>query len=257
MSKRPMSAIVAVIVSLMAVSLAGCGEPGSGIYYEETRQPEPFDQIVVHGDFDLIEISICDCSTIKITGDDNIVPGVQADAREGRLTLDSPEWYDPELPLQVHIQTPDLSELELNGDSRVRLKGMRGGDLDVVLRGSSDVELEGLVERLSLDSSGSADVTIERLKARELTFELSGSGDIDAHGETDRLEIISSGSTDIDAERLEAKDVVVTTSGSSDVTVCALESLDASISGSGDVTYFCGPGRVTRKISGSGDLDRR
>lgn len=102
--------------------------------------------------------------------------------------------------------------------------------------------------------SGSGDIDITGVEGESFAVAINGSGDIDVSGEVDSVSYAVSGSGDIAAKGLKAKSVTVSIRGSGDADVFASESLDASIAGSGDITYFGGAEDVKSQVAGSGDI---
>jgi hypothetical protein len=84
---------------------------------------------------------------------------------------------------------------------------------------------------------------------------VSGEGDLQANGHVDWVEAEVSGAGDVDFTQLVARDAIVEISGADDIRVHATESLSASVSGAGDVTYTGDPSDVQTDVSGAGDVD--
>ncbi|MBC5828496.1 MAG: DUF2807 domain-containing protein [Candidatus Eremiobacteraeota bacterium] len=103
-------------------------------------------------------------------------------------------------------------------------------------------------------SHGSGDGNFRLASGGSLNVAIFGSADMTAVGETDRVVASPQGSGDLSAGALRARDVSVESRGSGNARVYASESLDALVSGSGDVSYGGNPKRVTKKVSGSGDI---
>jgi hypothetical protein len=124
------------------------------------------------------------------------------------------------------------------------------------IRGSGDVTVDDLTApRFDASVSGSGDLRIERATIGTLVTEIAGSGDMSFTGRADEARYAIAGSGDVRAGSLVAKKVVVSISGSGDAEVNATESLDASVSGSGDIRYAGHPSFVGRHVHGSGDIE--
>jgi hypothetical protein len=228
---------------------------GNGIEAVEVREYSGFDRVEVEGgSFDTVDIYVCECNKIRITGDENLLPYVETQVDGDTLELDTEANLRTDVPLVVEIYTTSLERVDVSGSSNIRVIDLSGGSLTVNTSGSSDVKLKGVLDHLLISTSGSSDVDIVELDSRHLEVETSGSSDLDLHGEVEVFELRTSGSSDVRARELEAQRVTIRTSGSSDVEVCVTESLDVSVSGSGDVDYYCDPASVTRNVSGSGDV---
>lgn len=267
------------LFSLAALTLfVACspGEPGSGTYAQERREVSSFSRVQIEGGgIDRVKIVVCDCTGVRISGDDNLIDYVSTRQQGDTLEIGVVDDVDPELELTVEVRTPALELVRVEGSSFVDIVDLRGGDLVVETQGSGDVAFIGRldnlrfetsgssdidVERLELEqsldiqTSGSSDIVIDRMSAESVFINTSGSSDVRLKGSARSLSIETSGSSDIRARELRADDVSVRTSGSSDVQVCAQVSLDVRVSGSGDIDYWCAPGKVTKSISGSGSV---
>ncbi len=244
-----------------AMGLQACGLAaidGNGVEATELREYGRFEQVDVSGGaFETVDVYVCDCNKIRITGDENLLEYVETDVSGGRLEVDTSQRLRTDVPLVVEVYTSTLERVSASGSSDIRVIDLSGGTLEVSTSGSSDVKLKGRLDRLEVSTSGSSDIDIVELEARELDVETSGSSDLDLRGEVEVFDVETSGSSDVRAKDLEAQRVTIRTSGSSDVTVCATESLDVSVSGSGDVDYYCDPATVSQSVSGSGDVRGR
>lgn len=83
---------------------------------------------------------------------------------------------------------------------------------------------------------------------------MSGSGKIIASGTAKRIRTTISGSGEVRAADLEVEECEVRISGSGDVEVNVKQALDATISGSGSVSYRGNPNQVNSHSSGSGKV---
>jgi hypothetical protein len=101
--------------------------------------------------------------------------------------------------------------------------------------------------------SGSGDIALV-VEANSVKASMSGSGDITLRGKTSNLEISISGSGDIKAYDFIADNVEALVSGSATVEVTANKSINAKVSGSGDIDYRGNPEKIDTKVSGSGDI---
>jgi len=127
---------------------------------------------------------------------------------------------------------------------------------EIALNGSGDVEADGLdVPELELDLRGSGDVTLADLAAGTLDVSISGSGDVEVDGRVDAQRIRISGSGDYDAVGLRSEAASAAVSGSGSIAIWVRETLEAAISGSGDIRYRGEPRLRRRSVSGSGDIE--
>ena len=209
----------AVVCGLIAVLIAapasagffeGRGVKGSGDMETRELDLEDFSAIKIGGAFDL-EIGFGDQQSVKVTIDDNLWDLLEADVRGGELELDWKKSVRPSDECRIEIVVRSLDEMNI---------------------------------------SGAGDVRIHDFAGDRFRFKLSGAADLEMDGEVDRLEIRVSGAGDIDTRDLRARDVEITISGAGSADVRATESIDAHVSGVGNIDIYGNP--VHRKVRTSG-----
>jgi hypothetical protein len=104
----------------------------------------------------------------------------------------------------------------------------------------------------AIASFGSGSISANGLAARAFGLTISGSSAATLKGTAESFDLSVFGSGDVQAGELIAKQVNVNVSGSADAVVQATQSLNASVTGSGDVTYFGNPANVQRNVTGTG-----
>jgi hypothetical protein len=193
--------------------------PGAGERREmmrsEKRDVAPFTAIEVRG-FSEVRITCQEPRGLELRTDHGTLPGVSTEVHGSTLIIDRRRHDAPRQLVQVIITVPDIESVVLSGSGDVRLYKVKNDSLELVLSGSGEIRAAG--------------------ETGVLTARLSGSGSMDLSG-------LHAGKTDI------------TLSGSGDAQVYAVEELNASLSGSGDVIYHGGPKVVNKRVSGSGSIN--
>ena len=225
-------AIAAAAPACSVIDFDAPGLDGSGRITSETRSVSGFDRIAVGDEFD-VEVTVGPAASLTLSGDDNLLPHVRAEVREGTLHVDARRELDPTEPLRIRVTVPTLRGISASGSSTVTAAGVRSSSFDASVSGSADVRAAG--------SFG------------DLEASISGSGGIRLRGTAESVQASVSGSGNLDLAGTPARTAAVRVSGSGDATVHATESLDAAVSGSGDVRYVGSP-RVETRISGSGSV---
>jgi len=200
--------------------LAGCNvlnaEPGNGKAAKQTRQVSGFTAVELSGAL-VADITLGSTTSVEVTGDENLLPLLVTEVKDGRLLVHTTKSVRPKLELAVHIVLPALQAVEMSGSCKAKLAQVTGDKLALELSGSSALEASGTV--------------------RELSVEMSGSGEVHAAG-------------------LAAEAVKVGVSGSGTVEVAAASTLDVHVSGSATVLYHGHP-KVTKSVSGSATIEER
>jgi hypothetical protein len=210
--------VLLVLVCLGAsLTLSGCAEKeGSGVEASETRDVEAFSRIELNGQADVI-VTIGGQQTMTVRADDNLLGDINTEVEDSTLEISQTGNVDlqPRAGITIEIALPNLDEVEVSGSGNVTVSRIDGGTLRIEVSGSGDVEATGQVEQVEADLSGSGELRLAQLVARNASIDVSGSGDAHVH---------------------------------------ATNSLAASVSGSGTITYAGNPPNVDTDVSGSGDV---
>ena len=211
----------ASFVSFLGLALtmvvAGCHYSGkrvqgSGNRKTETRDLPSFKAIDIEGAFDF-EVTCQKPLSLALEGDDNILPLVQADVRDGVLYLRTEKDFRSRQGIMVKITIPNLERIKAAGAGKFQISDLKN-------------------DKFAVESTGATALT--------------------ASGETRSVEIRNSGAGKIDTENLHAQKAKVEISGAASVDVYASEQLDANVSGVGHVSYSGHPKTVNKNVSGLG-----
>ncbi len=207
-----------ILLIVLSISVYSCALEGSGIYGVEQREVDPFSEVEVEGYDMVLDLTLADEFSVKITGDDNLLDDIKVDVDDDCLKIEQKRWLSPDLPLVVYVETPALDKLVSSGDVKSYLREIEAEELLLKVRDDSEIEADGKIENLSLLAEDS--------------------GDLDAH-------------------RLVATEAHVRAWDSGDVRVCVKEELTINVSDNGDVYYYCDPQEVLAETEDSGDVHKR
>ncbi len=254
----PFVALVALAMFTLALPAAawGFGVSGSGKKASDTRTVGPFSRLQIDGSVDA-DVRVGPAQSVVVEGDDNLLALVRTETHGDQLQISNTESYNTRMGLRVRITVPRLDAIEVHGSGDVRAEGVHSDSLKVALAGSGDVTVKGTADAVDVSVRGSGDVTVEDLASRTVEVSVKGSGDVRLRGTTGELKVGVQGSGDVNCADLKGRTATVLIQGSGDVEVFATESLDATTSGSGNVTYGGNPPQVKHKSAGSGDLIKR
>jgi hypothetical protein len=213
-------------------------ERGSGVIKSETRKVSGFDEIDLDYPAEVI-IKQGASESLTIEADDNLLPQLVAEVRDGTLHIENGERdYDervnPSQIVRITITVKNLREVDFSTAGKLTIDGLKGDSLSIFL-------------------SGAGNVTLNDLELEELTVSLSGAGEFTASGTTMALSVTISGFGSFDSPDLTTQTADIRISGAGSATVRVEKSLDASISGAGSVNYYGSPS-ITQAISGAGDV---
>jgi hypothetical protein len=187
---------------------------GSGRVTRQNRAVGPFQRIEMMG-AEVVDVRLGARPSVVIAADDNVLPLLTSEVRNGTLKLASRGSYRIRGPVRVWVTVPNLE---------------------------------------SFVSSGSGDVTIHGVNNPRMKLTINGSGSMQATGRTDNLDLNINGSGTAQLAGLAARNVNAGLHGSGNATVRASGLLDARVIGSGNLRYIGRPARVRPTRVGSGRI---
>ena len=234
---------LSLALSMVAITNAQWGKriKGDGNVVTMERSVGEYDEVALSGWFD---VDLVDGREGEITlkGESNLLEYIKTEVKNGTLVIKTekgvnlrPSNWGSGIRITVPVQ--DISSVSLSGSGDiVGRTTLKSDSFSARIAGSGDIELS--------------------VEAQRVEASLSGSGDIKLSGKATDLDVQVSGSGDVKAYDLEAEFVTAAVSGSADIKVTANQSIDARVSGSGDISYRGNPQKISSKSSGSGDISK-
>ena len=139
--------------------------------------------------------------------------------------------------MKVMVSVKNLNELQVNSGGKIISENSIAADY------------------ISLAVSGSGGIDLD-LKGNNVKTEISGSGNVTLKGYASTNDIVMSGSGSLNSYACELENAKVKMSGSGVCELSASASLDATVLGSGSVKHKGNTKSVTKKVYGSGAVDR-
>ena len=249
---------------------------GNGVVEEQSRTISPFHSIVSSGPVD-VEAKQGSAFSLVVYADGNLIPYIKTEVKNNVLYVSATKNIWKARKMKVMVTMKDLQKVTLAGSgdfscktpfksSDVQFVVMGSGDVEAALdarnagvkiSGSGDVKLNGVRGSLTAEVIGSGDLEASGLQLENCSLKLAGSGDMELKGRTALLTVMSLGSGDVDGSGLTAVRVKVKDNGSGDVSVHAVDSLEATMAGSGDLHYSGNPTVLKVSALGSGAVYRR
>ncbi len=203
------------------VLFTGCinwgGVKGSGKIREEIRTVPKFEAIDLSGSF-LAEIECGANPSLKIIAEDNIIPLIAVKVKDGKLQVYTKKSVSPRKEIKLVITVGDLKSIESSGASSLLVTDINNDDLMVNCSGASSIELFGRTEKFEVNISGAADLKAGELKAEIVNIDISGA---------------------------------------SNAIVFAAQSLNAQVSGVGNIDYYGNPPKIKTNVSGVGSINKK
>ncbi|HRG09588.1 MAG TPA: head GIN domain-containing protein [Cyclobacteriaceae bacterium] len=151
------------------------------------------------------------------------------------------------------IKAGDLA-LAVSGSGSMEIEVNASGYMEANVSGSGNIRVKGNCRAVESKVSGSGKVMLASTITERAEMNVSGSGRIIASGTAKEIRATISGSGEVQAADLEVEKCEVRISGSGDVEINVKQALDATISGSGSVSYRGNPSQVNSHSSGSGKV---
>lgn len=210
-------------------------------------------------------------TTLTMSGPDNLLPLIVLDNSNGALSISYPSDLNIKGRLDkddivINITSPSVSgfavcsageievpsaisvkdlSLAVTGAGDMELKGVTAtGALNAAVTGAGDLELDMHVKAafVNLAVTGAGDLECENITTPLLNAAVSGSGDIELKGgKADVANFSTSGAGDINARKMPAAQVSATVCGAGDILCNATTTLNASITGGGEIKYVGSP----------------
>jgi len=218
---------------------------------------------------------------VVLEGSKDVLEKIETEVEGGRLSIgrENNNWrmwdWDDDDRIIAYVTVTSLEGLSVSGSGNLSGEGViKAGDLALAVSGSGSMEIEvnatgfmeanvsgsgdirvkGNCRALESRVSGSGKVMLAGTITERADMNVSGSGRIIASGSAKEIRTTISGSGEVQAADLEVEKCEVRISGSGDVEINVKQALDATISGSGSVSYRGNPSSVNSHSSGSGKV---
>jgi hypothetical protein len=212
------TAIIWPFALCLLLALTSCfhGVRGSGVRKTEKRDLPAFTSIETSGAFE-VKVDCQKPASFEIEADDNLLPLVQTEVRDGVLRVTTTKSYRSNGGIVLRVSVPDLARIKSTGAGKFDISNLKNDQFEIQSTGAATVVASG--------------------QSKSLTINSTGAGKIDAHD-------------------LRASDATVKVTGAAGVDVYATDALDVTVSGAGRVTYSGNP-KVSKKVSGAGQVVKK
>ncbi|MER2998422.1 head GIN domain-containing protein [Pontibacter populi] len=229
-----------LLLVLSVTSLSACEDTncikGDGAIETRILNLEPFSRIEANGNFK-VYLTQGPNQRVEVKGEPNILSQLETNVSNSTWKITHRECVRKSDDVEVYITIPEVESLFLNGSGHIEGQNtITATDLPVAVNGSGKIALDVL--------------------ANKIITQLTGSGKIVLQGESPVHTVNISGSGRTEAFNLSSENVKVNISGSGTGEVTAINALDVTISGSGNL-YYKGNPTITQHISGSGKVLKR
>ena len=251
---------------LIAIAAVGCvsagciGQPsvvGSGNLTSLESDISGFSRIDASYNFDVTVTRTAEYS-VQVACDDNLEQYLVVTKKGDTLVLGLKKGrLYTNTTLRAEVTMPECDGVELSGSSSAEVDGFTSTHrFDLELSGSSDATLVGIeTGDAELNLSGSSDVD-GNLIARDVVLDLSGSSRANLEGSGEKLDASCSGSSDITLESFPVQTADINLSGASTAWVTVDKKLSVDLSGASRVVYYGEANLADVNLSGSSTVER-
>jgi hypothetical protein len=201
------------------ISVRHDGDPmteGSGRIVRRQRPASAFERVAINGPAHL-EIAVGASPSIEVQIDDNLLDNIVTETRGRALSIHTKGSFRTRSAPVVRLTVPTLARVESIGSGDVRITGQRGEALELVMKGSGNIVVNGQSRAASASLYGSGNADLTRLAAADLSVSLYGSGNARVHAD---------------------------------------RALSATVYGSGNIAFSGQPARLEQRVHGSGRITR-
>jgi hypothetical protein len=229
-----------VLVSVSSLFLTSCKHRrGNGNIVTIERTVDPFDMVEVHGAID-VYVTQGPQQPVRIECDENLVKYIIVEEHGGELEVRTKSGVSlsPTRKMKVHVTAPKYEKLRVTGACNII--------------GENKITSP---ERLEIEVSGAGNIRMDA-DAPDLKAGISGAGKVQLSGKTRDFELRLSGAGKANCYDMFSENTKVEISGAGAAEVYASVTLDAEVSGAGNVRYKGGAPEVKQRVSGAGSVKK-
>jgi hypothetical protein len=254
----------------------GTSARGNGKVVSNERTVGDFTAISINSSAD-VKLIQGNKTKVVVKTDENIQQNVTTEVSGGVLTIDTKGRFTAVKELTVFVTVENLERVRINGSGDFDSEGViRGNELEILINGSGDVEMDlemksvvthingsgdvelsGIQGNLELFVNGSGDFEADGVRLDQCNITVNGSGNVKLNGSANDVKLNQSASGDINLFNLKANNMVADSRGSGDMVVSVSGNLKVSLRGSGDLTYYGEPTSISTSAKGSGGVYHR
>lgn len=213
---------------------------GNGHLTKESRSVGNYTAIASAGPWNVM-VAYGTEKSVQVEADENLLEYIETKVEDGELSIRSKKranlWSKNKITIYVTLTR--LTDVSLSGSGNIM--------------GEGKFENEGTTH---FRVSGSGDIKMGFHKVQHADVAIAGSGNIHLSGTASKLSAKISGSGNADCSELVSDEASVGISGSGNVKVYANKSIEARISGSGNVYYKGAATDIEQHVAGSGHVKK-
>ena len=213
--------VLVLLLVACGLVLSSCkfnrGIAGSGVRKTEKRDLKSFNAIDTTGGYE-VEVTCQKPASFEIETDDNILPLIKTEVRDGILFVSSDQQYHSAKLVTLRITLSDLNSVSTHGAGQIKIADAKSSDLRIESTGAASVVAAGTAGSVSISSTGAGEIDTTKLRAEKAKVDVTGAANVD---------------------------------------VFASDQLDVTVAGASSVTYTGSPKVVNKHVSGIGSVSAK
>src|SRR5438270_10033290 len=133
---------VLLLLVACGLVLSGCklhrGIAGSGVPKTEKRELKSFNAIDTTGAYE-IDVTCQKPASFEIEADDNILPLIKTEVRDGILFVSNDQQYHSAKPATLRITLTELNSVSSHGAGKINIADANSSDLKIESTGAASV----------------------------------------------------------------------------------------------------------------------
>lgn len=238
MKTRTMKYSIRSLTFLITGLLFGCnhviGERGNGIIVTNRFDVDKFTSLEASGNFN-IRLERSETPYVTITTDENLQDLIIVEKVGSAVNIEATKNLISKEGVNVTLYYDDLRSIDIGGAAHL----------------TSDELVKGDYLRVSMAGAGSVDLEVD---LKVLAIDISGAGAVRLRGQVIEQEIDMNGAGGLEADDLVSDRCMISISGVGGASIHVRETLEATVSGVGGITYKGNPKDVQTDISGVGQI---
>ena len=247
------------IVSLLfnaCMVMDNFAERGSGRITTEQRNVSAISGVSLHTDGELF-IEVGNTEALRVEADDNLIPYIQTDVRDGVLTIQTGPKGNLHFSRSVryYLTVKSLNSIAIFSSGNIQAPDLKADKFFINVSSSGNLKMGDLqTGALVVNINSSGDVTMRVLNAQLLEANIRSSGNLNiGGGEVKKQNIVLNSSGDYKAQNLESDESDVSLISSGNAAIRVRDQLRADLHSSGDLRYRGNP-TVNLNKGSSGNL---
>src|SRR5438874_10412227 len=142
------------------------GIAGSGVRKTQKRELKSFNAIDTAGAYE-IDVTCQKPASFEIEADDNILPLIKTEVRDGILFVSNDQEYHSSKSPTLRLTLSELNSVSSRGAGDIKIADANSGDLKIQSNGAGNIEAAGKAKSVTISSTGAGNIDASKLTAEK------------------------------------------------------------------------------------------